>query len=135
MNLFLRARGEQGFTLIEVLIALTILSMSLAVLLGAFSQSLARAKEAERQMAARTLAQSLLAEVRPEAIARAADATGTTADGLSWRVHAVPVAGLGDPLDPLTPVAVTATVSWPQGDKTRTLSLKTLRLLPNRSAP
>ena len=60
-----RARGgERGFTLIEVLVALTILSISLAALLAVFTQGLDRARESRNEAAARVLAQSLLAQAK-----------------------------------------------------------------------
>src|SRR5579862_542825 len=59
-----RGAGESGFTLIEVLVALTILSISLATLLAIFLQGLVRAKESSDEGAARSLAQSLLSQAK-----------------------------------------------------------------------
>src|ERR1700678_4212390 len=57
-------RGEAGFTLIEVLVSLTILSISLGVLLAIFLQGLDRAHESRDEASARALAQSLLAQAK-----------------------------------------------------------------------
>src|SRR5689334_24993557 len=53
--------GEAGFTLVEVIVALAMLSVGLTVLLGMISSGLGRTGTAERTAAAASLAQSLLA--------------------------------------------------------------------------
>ncbi len=115
---------DDGFTLIEVLVALTILGMSLGVVLGAFSQSLARTEAGRREMAARTLAQTLLGDA-----SASGEHSGRTADGLSWRLSAAPYAQPNDMASTLHAAIVTATIAWPDGGQTRTLSLRTLKLV------
>src|ERR1700732_1636245 len=62
-RLMSHAGHEAGFTLVEVIVALAILSIGLSVLLGLISGSLRQTAEAERMAEAGSLAQSLLAEV------------------------------------------------------------------------
>ena len=50
--------SDSGFTVIEVLVALTVLAMSTAILLAVFSQGLDRARSNELRIEARNLAQS-----------------------------------------------------------------------------
>lgn len=58
-----RARRSHGFTLLEVLVAFLILTLSLSILLRIFSASFASLRLAERQQAALLLAESQLSEV------------------------------------------------------------------------
>src|SRR5690348_6263844 len=72
-----RGLGQSdGFTLIEVLVSLTILSISLAVLLGVFSTGLSRAGDSESEMTAGALAQSLLNTAVAETSLRDGDQAG-----------------------------------------------------------
>src|SRR5207302_3316323 len=124
------ANGESGFTLIEVLVALTILSISLATLLAIFLQGLDRARESSNEAAARVLAQSLLTQ------AKAAQnlSFGTSAgkiNGLVWRTQLVPYGAQADRAAWQTnPAQVVATVSWRGAGGLRSVSLSTLKLLP-----
>jgi prepilin-type N-terminal cleavage/methylation domain-containing protein len=82
------ARGEEGFTLIEMIVSLAILAIALGVLFGAFSQEFERQRLSAKQMQARTLAQSLLDESRGGAQPGTRD--GVSPEGFSWRVTASP---------------------------------------------
>ncbi len=119
-------RAESGFTLIEMIVALAILSLSLGVLFGGFSQALNRSRLNAAQMNARVLAQSLLAQA-----GAAGPQQGVTADGLSWTLRLAPFGSADDAKawHP-APVQVTATVSWTSGGEQRSLSLTTLRFAP-----
>lgn len=124
-------RGSEGFTLLEVLVALTILGMSFAALLAIFSQALASERARDRAFAARTLAQSLMAEVLAVQSAGEGTSTGQTADGLSWQVRIEPYgSGNDEPSTGLEAARVSATVTWPGALKTQSLTLATLRVIP-----
>ena len=120
--------GERGFTLLEVLVALTILSISLAVLLAIFSKGLAQARENATEADARTLAQSLLAQTQAQPHPSFGDTNGVS-NGLHWRVRITPY-GSGADQQAWQQVAqqIDATVSWQGESRTRTLTLSTLRL-------
>lgn len=123
-----RGRKCEGFTLLEVLVALTILSISLAVLMGVFSQGLTRARVMRDGSAAGALAQSLIAEQGDANQIALGDSSGRT--GLfDWRVKIVPFGSqeLGAPHMAL----LTANVTWNGGKREMTLS--TLRLMPKTS--
>lgn len=122
--------GEQsGFTLIEVLVALTILSISLATLLAIFLQGLDRARESSNEAAARVLAQSLVtqAKVAPNL------SFGTSAgkvNGFLWRTQIVPYGTAADRSAwQSSPAQIVATVSWRGDGGLRSVSLSTLRVL------
>lgn len=130
----LRARGDvrrssAGFTLIEMIVALAILSLSLGVLFSGFSQALDRIRFNHAQMAARLLAQALIAESGTNAL-KLGIAHGIASDGLIWNVAVVP---FGSPMEQKawspTPAQVTATVTWSENGTEHSLSLTTLRFL------
>lgn len=124
-------RGSDGFTLLEVIVALTILGMSFAALFAIFSQALASELSRDRAFAARTLAQSLMAEMVAAQSVGEGTSTGHTADGLSWQVRIEPYGSSNDdPKAGLEAARVSATVTWPGTVKTQSLTLATLRIVP-----
>ena len=125
-------RSDDGFTLIEVLVALTILSLSLTVLLGTLSLSLSRTHESERAAAARVLAQSLLTKTETGAPPKQSHADGETDDGLSWSVDMTPYPQHDDDKASVHAANISVTVTWEDGQHALTLS--TLRLVPKEAA-
>jgi general secretion pathway protein I len=118
---------EEGFTLVEVLVALAIVVLSFAVLFKAISSDLDRTRQARDQMVAASLLQSLLAQ---SAAAPQRGAThGAFANGVLWRLDVAPYAD-ADANWPVDAVTVAATVSWRDGGRTQSRSLTTLRVLP-----
>jgi general secretion pathway protein I len=111
-----------------VLVALTILSISLGVLLAIFSQGLARATENATETNARTLAQSLLAQTEATPHPAFGDTNGTS-NGLRWRVRISPF-GSGSDQQAWQQAAqqIDATVTWRNAGHDRSLTLSTLRL-------
>jgi general secretion pathway protein I len=122
------AARESGFTLLEVLVALTILSLSLGVLFGIFSQGLARAKETERETEARMLAQSLLAETASTPPQSFGETDGMSDTGLSWQLKVSPYPQHDDQNAQLHAAIVSATVAWKASAGRHSLTLTTLRL-------
>jgi general secretion pathway protein I len=122
--------AQAGFTLIEVLVALTILSISLAVLLAIFTQGLDRARESADEASARVLAQSLLAQAKAAASPSVGDSAGKAND-LFWHLRIAPY---GAPADRAAwqenAAEISATVSWRGDGGLRSITLSTLRLLP-----
>ena len=115
--------GDRGSTLIEVVVALTLMGGAFAVLLGIFGQSLGTAREGEQQLGARAIAQSLLRD--------GSDGEGVTQDGYRWRVHTTTVAPGGAGVSRLARVSVE--VTWQSGWRVRHLSLATLKLAPGQA--
>jgi type II secretion system protein I len=131
-----RLRERSGFTLIEVLVALAIFGISLAVLLHVFSDSLSRARESKYEMAASAIAQSLLADVGPSMPLTLGDIEGETVDGFSWRLHIEPYGTADDhkawSMDALS---LTVSVSWKDGSKTHAMTLHTVRTMSREQSP
>jgi len=128
-------RGNSGFTLIEVLVALTILSISLAVLLAVFTQGLDRARESANEAGARVLAQSLLAQAKAAANPSIGDSAGKS-NGLSWRLRIAPYGAADDRAAWQENAAqIVATVSWRGDGGLRSITVSTLRILPKPAEP
>ncbi len=128
-----RSDGAAGFTLLETLVALTILSLSVAVLFGLFSQALQWSRDDSRAMQARVLAQSLLA--RAETSPPGSDEHGMEASGLWWGLHVSPNGKSDARQTGLQAETVTATVHWAAGGSEKELALSTLVLAPPGAEP
>jgi general secretion pathway protein I len=125
---------QAGFTLIEVLVALTILSISLGVLLAVFLQGLDRAHETRDEASARALAQSLLVQANAAANPAIGGSAGKT-NNFFWRVRVLPFGSAQDQAAWQEGAGqIVATVSWRGAGGMRSISLSTLRLLPKSGA-
>lgn len=121
--------GEAGFTVVEVVAALTILAIALGVLLNVMSNSLRQTGRAETVAEAGSLARSLLARTGTELPLRDGLITGQADGGFRWQVRIAPY---GDGADqrawPVAAHQVLAEVSWRDGLQERSIVLTTLRL-------
>jgi general secretion pathway protein I len=125
-----RAGEENGFTLIEVLVALTILSVSVAVLFGIFAEGLARTQEAEHEMAARTLAQSLLAQTNAFGNVPFGVQSGRAPHALAWELRVAPYPQNNETTAAVHAAIVSATVSWHESGSDKSLTLTTIQMHP-----
>lgn len=114
--------ADAGFTLIETIVALAILSISFGVLLSAFSAHMNRIALNQSEDGARQLAISLLASESDHETTR----HGETPDGYTWDISTQPY---GSPADHqawrFAAEQVTVTVSWSADHH---MSLSTLRV-------
>ncbi len=122
--------GERGFTLLEVIVALIILSISMATFLRVFSTGLRAVDVAEHQAIAAMHAESILAEVGVSVPLIEGLRQGDLPRGYWWRTEVRPYAEAG--LSDLTAGTVTAyivdvTVGW-EGRREGEFSLQTIRL-------
>lgn len=132
----MREAGEDGFTLIEMLVALAILAMALGTIFAVFSQDMARQQADRDAMRARVIAETLLTQARTSAAAPAPSDGGTTADGFHWQVTAAPYGGDDDRVSwRFVPVEIHSTVQWDESGHTRRLTLATLRPAVQDTAP
>jgi general secretion pathway protein I len=134
-NAIARPDGEAGFTVVEVVVALTILALALGVLLNVMSNSIRQTGQAETIAEAGTLAQSLLAKIGTELPLRDGQITGQSDRGFRWRVQ---IDAYGDGTDrrewPVAAHQILAEVLWSDGLQERSLVLTTLRLGPKEAA-
>lgn len=125
---------QRGFTLIEVLVAFAILSLSLGVMMQLFSTGLRNVALAEQYSRATALAESQLASVGVEEPLSAGQQSGEFPDGYRWQVDVQPYSSPEEQdsgVTELLPVAayrVDVTVLWSEGSKDRSVTLTTLRL-------
>ena len=118
---------QQGFTLLEVLIAIAILAISLSAIFGSQAQSLALATEAQFNIHAATLARAKLAEYE-SGVAPVEDGDGDFGDdfpGFAWKIEvqdadlSAILPASAEPEQPLQRVDVT--VSWENAGLSYTL--------------
>lgn len=96
-------RHDAGFTLIEVLVALAILSLVLAAFYGSLSGSSARLRRGDQQAIAVRRAIELSQRLRVDLPIR--PTSGHYDDGMSWRLAVTPVASR-------TAIAGTVGIGW-----------------------
>lgn len=133
-------RPSRGFSLLEILVAFTILALSLGVLMRIYSESLRNTDITRDRAQAVALAQSLLASAGIEEPLAEGGRSGESGDRFHWQLQyqsyaEAPPPGSLENLNVLQPAVslwlVTAHVSWvggqSQGDNTRSIALATLR--------
>ena len=126
-----RRNRQSGFSLIEVLVAFSIMALILTVLFQVFSTGLRTAGMAEEYSVAERLAQSLLEEtatIRPlEAGERSGAFDGTR---YRWQTRIEQETELGADLDSgrFSPYRITVWVMWEGRGGERDFTLSTLRL-------
>lgn len=123
-------RHQAGYTLIEVLVALTILAMSLSVLMRIFSAGLSSIGVSADYAHAVLLAESRLAAAAAGPFIPG-ETQGSDGDRFRWTtlVREYALEGRDDTEAlPVEAFMITVVVEWPHGDGARHLDLSTLRL-------
>ncbi len=130
----MKANRQCGFSLLEILIAFSILALSLGILLKIFSAGVNTAGVAEEYTAAVQIAESLMAQAGVESPLQPSEATGLEHEKYHWQVAVSPFQFTAENLDvtaiPAVLFKVKVTVSW-GGDASaddRQVELITLKL-------
>jgi general secretion pathway protein I len=133
-----RDRGleRQGFTLVEVVVALVIFGLALAVLARIIQTGILQSGRADALTTATLLARSQLARIGADVPVAAGELDGDAGDGFRWRIVIRPAAleddqaGAADrPQRPaILPYQVAVTIAWGGGGPAETLTLTSLRL-------
>jgi general secretion pathway protein I len=132
MRLLQRAESQQGFTLIEVLVAFAIAAALLVPLLRIFSGGMGGLARSERASRALLWAESVLAARDGETPLSEGVESGDLADGYHWQrtVTFYREAATPSQIVPLVPYDVRMTVSWRERGQARAVTLETLMLAP-----
>jgi general secretion pathway protein I len=127
--LHLKTINQQGFSLLEILIAFSILAVSLSILLNIFSLGVTTAGVAEDYTAAVQIAESLMAKTGVETPLQAGKSAGIVHDKYHWQIIVQPFVFSSEPVDTSTLntalFKVKVTVNW----NAREVKLVTLKLV------
>ena len=125
---------QKGFSLLEILIAFSILAISLGILLKIFSAGINTAVVSEDYTAAVQIAESLMAKTGLESPLQAGENSGTENEKYEWQVLVTPYLFNPDNLDEMTITTtlfkVKVIVNWDiEKTKRRQIELTTLKLV------
>ncbi|MCK5871590.1 MAG: type II secretion system protein [Methylococcales bacterium] len=127
-------RFQQGFSLLEILVAFSILAFSLGIVLKIFSSSLRTATVAEDYTLAIEIAESLLAKTGTEKKLTLGEQSGDIEPHFKWKVNVSPITLAISPQLPEAlakqVVKVNVQVQWGAENHPRSLDLSTLKILP-----
>lgn len=115
-----------GFTLLEVLVACTLLAVSIAALLGLFSRGVNGAELADRYARAAMLAESKLASVGVEEALSEGETSGQFDDDYAWRLSVRAYATATEPATPSTLETAALANAQASGTAAATTSATTL---------
>ena len=122
---------QRGFSLLELLVAFSIMALSLGMLYRAAGGSMHSMIEIERHQRAALLAQSRLS-LRDSVSEDGWTETGESA-GYVWQVRSAPYSTPIKDLKAVPLHEIAITISWGQGEQARQMNLSTLR--PQRKPP
>ncbi len=124
-----------GMTLIEVLVAFIVLSVTMAVIMQIFSGGMRNARLAESYSRAVFLAESKMAAVGLDRSLALGEESGLADEDMQWRVSVTPAEedpATNSQLMPVRLYLVRVTAAWSDDGRERQVQLTSLRLGPRQ---
>ena len=122
---------DKGFSLLEILVAFSILAVSLGILLKIFSSGVKTAMIAEEYTVATQIAESLMAKTGIEEPLVVGEYSGTEVDKYHWRVTVENSPNPADDEEDAGLLAVRVIVQWGDNDRNRrAVELNTVKTGP-----
>ncbi|WP_256440881.1 prepilin-type N-terminal cleavage/methylation domain-containing protein [Rhodoferax sp. AJA081-3] len=125
----------RGMTLMEVLVAFVVLSLTMAVILHIFSGGMRNSRLTDSYSRAVFLAQSRLAAVGVENALVPGEESGRVGTSLQWRVNIARVDDNGEAdrlLMPVRQYLVRVQVAWQEDGRDKQIELSSVRLGPRQ---
>jgi general secretion pathway protein I len=120
---------EGGFSLLEVLVAFSVLALTLGVLIQVFSLAMRTTTLSGAYSRAAALAEARLNAVGVDIPLQVGAFGGEPEDGMNWQVVIAPYdTGQTGWQAPVQPYVVTATAQWEEAGQVREVVLSTLRI-------
>lgn len=107
----MRLRGQQGFTLIEVVVAFAIFTLAVGALYESFAGAVRRTTRAHNRDQELLMAQSLLSQLRTAPAPWEPEESGSLGNGWHWRTEVVPFDAAANERSSWRAFAVTVHVS------------------------
>jgi general secretion pathway protein I len=126
--------NSNGFTLLEIVVAFTLMALVISVLLSVFSGGLQGLGLAEEYSRASSLAESTLSRVGADIALKEGETRGTEADRFRWSVQIKPfevepeAQGQPQAIMAVQLMEVQVVVTWDDYGRNREIKLHTLRL-------
>jgi general secretion pathway protein I len=128
----LKKNNHQGFSLLEILVAFSILAVSLTILLNIFASGLNATSTAEDYTLAVQIAESLMAKTGVETPLQISQTSGIVHNKYRWQITIQPFVFSSEPINPPPPVnffKVKVLVTWGDNEtRSRQIKLVTLKL-------
>jgi general secretion pathway protein I len=127
-----RRTGPAGFTLLEVLVALALLSIALVVILQLFSANMRGIAASDDYVRAVMTAESKMREITGDEEISEKAWSETTDDGYRLDTTITPAESDRTEDLPVSLLEISMTVHWTDGTKERAFTLKTVKLVPKK---
>ncbi len=132
--------SHKGFTLLEILLAISILGVAMTVIMQQFSAGLRIARVSQNYTIATIYAKQKLEEILVEEEMQEKEDSGSFDDGYSWRISIMPyeeyMEGEEDEnlfdLLPMEMYRLESVVSWVEGEKEKNITLATLKTVKKK---
>ena len=126
------ARRPEGFTLLEVLVALAILAIAVVVVMQVFSANLRNLSASEQQVIAATRAAAYMREILEDEKFPDVEPTGAEADGYRFSVALAKILEERYRPIPYDLYQVTLTVAWNEANRGKTIQVQGYKMVDRK---